>query len=141
MGLDRRLLVGSLSAFNPLDGQFFTVTVTRARVAAIKRLGIGAERELLENVPLTLLKPLAVFRGLVERPNAENSLCYVARPEWRYELDTGKKIAAPDNRVYLAFVTSQFELYNARWEACDPNDHDKPEGFAERFSKQLEFRR
>jgi hypothetical protein len=138
--MNLKKLTGLLPAFNPIDCQQWIVSVTPERVAAIKKLGIGAERELVEIVPPTLLRPIAVFRGLNDRPNAHRWLCYVARPIKRYDPETGSREEPAPDRVFLVFVTDRAELYISRWELSDPDDPRLPEGYADRFAERLEYR-
>jgi hypothetical protein len=130
---------GQLPAFNPRDGQTWTVLVRDAKAEVIRKRGIGPARELAEIVPPTLLRPNAVFRGLRDR-GASNWLCYVGSPTKAYDYENGQRVPPWPGEVFLVFVNDQRVVYNWRWEKADPADPKLPIDFETRFLERLEYR-
>lgn len=137
---DRRSDVDwKLSAFNPIDGQQWTVIVPATHIAMTWRRGVGPTRELALLVPHVLLHPTAVFRGLRDRESSE-WLCYVGLPPNAYDYRNGQRVAPWPGEVYLVFVNSERAVYTERWERSASDNPELPEGYETRFAERLGYR-
>ncbi|MDR0328508.1 MAG: hypothetical protein LBI05_09460 [Planctomycetaceae bacterium] len=135
-------------AFNPATGQLdMRVLVREQRLEGVGRLGnmaaiCTAAYTLIE----TLKSPDAVFEGLrfdEDEPRNCNDtgwLCYAKHPARRYN-DTGGTFATPVDRIFLAFVTTDYVVYNWVWEEADENalgcGECMPNDYENRFAKQV----
>jgi hypothetical protein len=133
-GADWKLL-----AFNPIDGQRWTVIVPAAHIWLTWQRGMGPTRELAELVPFVLEHPTAVFRGLRDRESPEG-LCYTGLPSKAYDYSNGKKVGPWSGEVYLVFVNGAGAVYTERWEKSAPDDQTLPEGHETRFVERLRYR-
>jgi len=127
-----------LDAFNPIDCQFYKVTVRGTKADWVRQIGVGATKVLHEIVPPTLRNPTAVFRGLRDR-DAANWLCYVGLPARAYDYETGNRVPPWENEVFLVFVNDNRVVYSWRWEKSDPCDPRLPKGHESRFDRRLEY--
>ena len=124
-----------LEARNPYGDTRYNVLVTEATMDSARARGPGACRELMVNVPHVLIQPSAVFRGVRER--GENLwLCYAGHPDYYYD-SRGQRLAAPENEIFLVFVTEKQIVYTHRWEDADLENADSPRDYNDRFDKRL----
>jgi hypothetical protein len=98
------------------------VRVRKIRQTASK--GMGAASELACTVLETVQKPKAVFRGVTECDDGDETwLCYVGAPARAFDYRTGNARPAWKGEVFLVFVDE--DLIVRRWEWTDA-DRDHP---------------
>lgn len=91
-----------------------------------------ARLKLMEEV---LSNPIAIFQDW-KRPEHEDGLCYVGRPEIDYRaIDI--TVPAPPGMVFMIFVKESGKITDWRWEPADSENPDLPEKWQERFGKQI----
>ena len=72
--------------------------------------------------------------GPMREEGEEDWLCYCGLPSHGYRRN-GDRISAPEEEVYLVFVSADRVAYNSRWERCDQGNSKFPEDYQNRFDK------
>lgn len=121
---------------NPFDGKTWDIRVSRLRVAAIAKRGMGPAKEMAFILPMILRKPKAIFQGVREDGESE-WLCYSGIPSCSYRGPSGDQRQAYTDEVFLVFVNADRVAYNHRWEACDPDNVNVPHATPDRFIRRV----
>jgi len=114
----------------PDKGGLIEALIPHHRINFVRRLGVGAIRELGSSVPEVLKSPAAVWRG-IRRDDDDTSghsdgyLCYAGVPSFRYHWDTGE-IIGNDDKTLLVFLNKELTVYGHRWEEADPRRKGYP---------------
>jgi len=131
-----------LDAFDPMTGGRSKVQISHDRMQAVAKRGLVQASECAYIVPEILKNPKAVFEGIrwdEDEDRFEGSAawrCYCGMPAHSYRPD-GTPAPPYLDEVYLVFINHESVAYNWRWEKCDPDDPNVPNGHAERFKKRL----
>lgn len=132
----------STNAIDPVSGQLMVVEYAHAKLQNCCRGNAGQIHEAANLVPMILLKPHAVFRGLkrdADEPvknNEEGWLCYSGIPTHAYNEDGTPRGSWP-KEVFLVFVSSDKVVYNWYWYESDPSNPSLPKGHKERFRERI----
>lgn len=131
----------TVPAIDPVTGSRCEVLIPHRRIQWAHRLGKGAILELGLCVSEVLLRPRAVFQGLLRDEDDDNDdtdgwRCYSAAPPCRYHYGTGARLPVA-GRVLLVFVNEERRAYNHRWEEEDPAEPGLPRDREGRFKERL----
>ncbi len=129
----------TVKAVNPEDGSIYSLSVSHAKVVALKTRSIGQVKEAAEIVPLVLQTPAAIFRGLrrdVDEPSTGvGALCYSGVPPFAYARSGERRAPWPD-QVFLVFVSADRVVYNWYWDTADPTEPSLPVDHETRFQER-----
>lgn len=94
-------------------------------------------------IPDVCRRPSGIWQGL-GRNGQENALIYGGVPTGEFAQDynmiVGEDITIPPNRVFLVFLSPEFQVAKFRFEEADPVDPSLPLQYHNRFAKQLWLR-
>jgi len=131
--LPERRGYGVVEAIDPHDGGRWEMRVSERRMKSVAERSRGQVLELAYVLPEVLRCPTAIFQGIREE-GEEDWLCYCGLPSHGYRRN-GDRISAPEEEVYLVFVSADRVAYNSRWERCDQGNSKFPEDYQNRFDK------
>jgi hypothetical protein len=118
----------------PETGQSREFKISTDKISWIHKTGTDDKFYNLQNVPFTISSPHAIFRGL-KREGHETSYCYVAKPVRRFTSES-ESVPVGDGFVFVVFVSSNFEIFNWRFERADGGGK-LPENHHSRFAELL----
>jgi hypothetical protein len=102
-------------------------------VEHVQRYGPEHKFHELKLVKEVLELPTVIFEGL--RDEQEDGLCYAGIPSGSYT-NQGRKKPVPRGKTFLAFVTSNGQVFQWRWEDEDPDWEGYPIAWRARFTRQ-----
>lgn len=130
----------AFEAVDPETGKNHRVQISYDRLHAVAERGKGFVFEAAYSLPHILLKPTAVFEGLCSEDDEDARgygwRCYCGVPPCRYQAN-GEESEVPENRVFLAFVNTDWVVYNWRWEPTDSQKRNLPTDYQRRFRRSL----
>jgi hypothetical protein len=131
----------SVPALDPHDGEEWDLLISPKTLEWAAKGGKGVALELAYTVRWSMRNPDAVFLGVrdLDREISEdNWLCYVARPNFAYNLKTGEKVVpAWRDEVFLVFVNEERVYYLSYWCKCDAMERHLPMDYEGRFRERV----
>ena len=135
-------------ALDPGGSEPVRVGISPQRQGSTAKRGKGPIREMAETVPACLKCPERIYEGIrrdddEDRGDCDGWRCYVFRPDhaWKNGRNPGDPPVRMDegwpDEVFLVFVNDECVAYTWRWEGCDPDDVTRPEGWRDRFGKEV----
>lgn len=94
--------------------------------------------ELADMVPGTLREPGHIWGGVRDPDPGDDSpgYCFTKSYDWKFT-GNGNKCAVKGEQVFCVYINSDFELFEFRWDAADPNEPDYPKCFDTRYTERL----
>ena len=118
----------------PETGKTCEFKISTEKINWLHKYGPDDKFYNLQNLPFAISNPVAIFKGL-ERFGHEMSYCFVAKPARRFVGD-GLSKPLEEGFVFLVFVSSNFEIFDWRFEkACETGEF--PENHDTRFTDKI----